>query len=487
MSDHLITVNNIQTIVTAIKNKLTALAGTIPSVDATLTQSGQAADAKAAGDAIGEVKEDLNFIADDIDTISNCEASKIKVPLGDWTLGRIESGSHVTSSSYAYSEIADNTGNIWVHFDSSKYKVMFILYNENDERQTYFSWRTTSPTQLDTTTYPRFRVQVNILSGTISNNDLAGLPSAVYAAKTTKAEIVKKVLSSERSIMPVYVDSTNGADTNDGSASTPFKTIQKGVNSGAELIYVANGNYSERVVIQNRDRLTIMPKTYISSFDSGTPDSPMIHIDGGSGKSIYNAISMIDCGTINLIGIWGDNTSESVFVGLRVKNLNMINCHASNNSGSSYMGFQLNNVNGVFRDCKAWNIGVDGFNIHNYGDTQFINCTAHDCGDDGISHHDGCTGAVIGGEYYNCAKGGVATPTYGAYIDVTGVYSHDNKYGLYSSTDSSRRASKGKVNNCVFKDNDTQDVYINNCNLVGWSNIYDTKQVSGAGSFIELS
>ena len=41
---------------------------TFLQIDATLTQTGKAADAKATGDAVNELKSQLDYIADDIDT-----------------------------------------------------------------------------------------------------------------------------------------------------------------------------------------------------------------------------------------------------------------------------------------------------------------------------------------------------------------------------------------------------------------------------------
>ena len=71
MSDHLITVSNIQTIVTAIKNKLTALAGTIPVIDSTLTQTGQAADAAAVGAVNTNLSTGINGLRADLGDIKD--------------------------------------------------------------------------------------------------------------------------------------------------------------------------------------------------------------------------------------------------------------------------------------------------------------------------------------------------------------------------------------------------------------------------------
>jgi len=152
------------------------------------------------------------------------------------------------------------------------------------------------------------------------------------------------------------------------------------------------------------------------------------------------------------------------------------------------MGFQIENANGKFVDCLAYNIGKDGFNIHGYGNTEFINCIAHDCGDDGISHHDGCTGRISGGEFYNCTKCGVATPTYGAYVDVDGVYSHDNTFGIYSvSEDTTRRITKMRISNCALKDNGNVDIFFRRATGVMWNTMYDTKTIDADSTLTELT
>ena len=76
-------------------------------------------------------------------------------------------------------------------------------------------------------------------------------------------------------------------------------------------------------------------------------------------------------------------SAQAPFELFRTKKIELINCWASDVENSEYNGFKIASCNGVLRDCKAWNIGKDGFGISIYGDTQFINYVAHDCGDDG--------------------------------------------------------------------------------------------------------
>lgn len=55
----------------------------------------------------------------------------------------------------------------------------------------------------------------------------------------------------------VYV-STSGSDTNDGSNKSPFRTIQKALDSGAEKIVVGSGTYTETLSCFDRPRLHLM-------------------------------------------------------------------------------------------------------------------------------------------------------------------------------------------------------------------------------------
>lgn len=281
-----------------------------------------------------------------------------------------------------------------------------------------------------------------------------------------------------------YVNGAAGNDINSGSLAAPFKTIQRAIDSGATVIRVASGVYEESLSISRRDNISILPSE-MSAYQDDTPDTPKIHITGGASKAFYNAIWIEHCENVTLEGIWFDNVKSNIAVIDKCFNLNITDCWFSNNEEAEAMGLRLYNVNGVIRNCKAFNIVMDGFNIHGYGNTQFINCVAHHCGDDGISHHDGNTGAIIGGEYYNCGKGGVSSPCYGAYVDIINVYSHDNAYGIYADSTDDRRKCQARITGCLLINNSNADVYANSVELVGWKNNYETSIVTDTASFVE--
>lgn len=283
-----------------------------------------------------------------------------------------------------------------------------------------------------------------------------------------------------------YVDGTSGSDTNAGTAALPFATITKAISSGAKRILVKAGTYSEMIRLVGLSYDIDIALWDMPNYSSSVHVLPKIVIDGGSGRSINYGIYAENCQGVSLSDVVCTRVAYAPFYFKNTQFIRCFHCEASDNANEG-MGFQLVNVNGEFVDCYAHNVAKDGFNIHGYGNTDFINCVAHDCGDDGISHHEGCTGHITGGEYYNCAKGGVASPTYGAEVDISGVYSHNNKYGVYAVADDNLTITcKSRISNSVFKDNTDYDLYLSKGRYVGWNNVYDTKQVFANATFTEF-
>ena len=282
----------------------------------------------------------------------------------------------------------------------------------------------------------------------------------------------------------VYV-SENGNDSNNGSITAPFATLQQAVDSGALIIKVEAGEYKGVTIKDRIAPLKIMLKNMPNEYIAQTPEAPKIKITTND-TSDYYGIYAVNCSDIYLSDIWVDGTAYDSYYLTNVEKLECIRCWCCDTTDSNSMGFRLTNVNGVFRDCKAWNVSKDGFNIHLYGDTQFINCEAHDCGDDGISHHEGCNGMILGGEYYNNVKGGIASPYGGCNVNIYNTYLHNNRFGIYSQSGEEHNKSKGIVSNCVIKNNTEYDINIAKSDIIGWNNIYDTKTVDSTGSFTEF-
>lgn len=281
-----------------------------------------------------------------------------------------------------------------------------------------------------------------------------------------------------------YVNTATGNDFNDGSRSYPMKTIMGAINAGFRNVYVAAGTYYEMVDLRNKYYPISIKLWAMPTYNASVAEVPKIVIDGQGSRAYGILVENNDA--ITLENIHCKSCTSAPFYFKNCQYIHCVRCIASDTTGE-IMGFAITNADGRFEECVAYDIGKDGFNIHGYGNTEFINCIAHDCGDDGISHHDGCTGSISGGEYYNCVKGGVASPTYGAYIDVTGVYSHNNTFGIYSvSEDTSRRITKANISNCVLQNNGNVDLYLRRANAVMWNTIYSTKTVDEDSTLTEI-
>lgn len=325
--------------------------------------------------------------------------------------------------------------------------------------------------------------------------------------------------------------STDGDDTNDGSSSAPFATIQAALDAGATTVIVEPGVYRKGVSAIGKDSVRIMMAQGSTYSLTSLIDRPKVIIDGGEdleleayedsilscayeceetdniykvfisqtldpvystgrsgaynvtlweivdgiedvklvpvltydecaatagtwfydGETIYvnpsegitdasytlipgdisYCIYLLNCRNVVLEDIYCRYANTSCFYVKQCNDVTMRRCFASH--AAKGQGFALDYSNGSFYKCEAWKIYNDGFNIHGFGDTHFFDCSGYYNYDDGISHHDGCTGSIIGGEYHHNGKGGVASPTYGAMIDVYDTFCHDNAYGIYAA------------------------------------------------------
>lgn len=291
-----------------------------------------------------------------------------------------------------------------------------------------------------------------------------------------------------------YVSPT-GDDTNTGkSRNNAFASIQKAIYSGAKTILVKEGTYSG-FTVQNTDNVKILIDRYYDTYTEEDPeDKPKIIIDGAN--LVSNGVTIMNCSNCIFENIEVKDTTTTGFYITRSSDLLFTECVAHDigiNSSGSIGGFMITYTDAEFIRCVAYNIGTttagsrqyhyDGFNIHGSGTTVFTDCSAWNCEDDGISHHDNCVGTVIGGEWYNCGKGGIATPTHGAFVNIYNVYCHDNDYGLYIVKDGVSPSTRILLNNSLIKNNRV-DIRIVKYNVTAWNNVYDTKYISG-GSLVE--
>lgn len=237
--------------------------------------------------------------------------------------------------------------------------------------------------------------------------------------------------------------------------------------------------------ISNIHGLSISPYNY-GTFDRTSYDDKIV-LDGINTRPYL--ITLESCSDITLIGIKTINFTNS---GIKITNCTNVicrNCEAGNQYGTYQygIGFELINTNADFESCNAHDVALDGFNIHGFGETRFVNCIAKNCGDDGISHHDDCVGYISGGEYSECGKGGIASPTYGSYINIDSAYCHDNLFGIYTVSNNANRKSKALISNCAVKDNTNADLYVDYADVTVWNTRYVTKTIGSNGTFTEVT
>lgn len=438
-------------------------------VDDTLSTAGKAADAKKTGDKLESLKSDLTALDDG------------EIPI------RLSFTPEYASAPTARSNNAsvDSTDVVTIEINSG-YSYAYIVLDANGDTVSGSGWLT-QPTTLQINRWSdvtQFCVRVK------DNSSNPITEQAAYDAVTIyKASKIELKISELEFGTSCYVDSVNGDDTNDGSASHPFRTIQKAIDSGFENIYAKPykkgiGGYSESLTIANKKRVRIMPTGYQTAYTTNQ-DKPVVYLHATGDYGIL----VRETEEFEIYGFEIAGSTKALFKALNVGHIRCENVYVHSNDTQhtfQHSGFELYNVNGVFVWCKAQDIDRDGFNIHGYGYTEFIDCIAFNCADDGISHHDGCEGVIRGGEFFNCGKAGVASPAYGAIVDITGVYVHDNtQYGIYAVSDSNSAQSSAKISNCLIKDNAVKDIYADYADMIGWNNIYDTKQITANATFLE--
>lgn len=335
------------------------------------------------------------------------------------------------------------------------------------------------------------KVNTAAINGDLQQWRLKRADDAVMPAGTLTdvVEVIKAsdAVTQKDMISTGYV-SKSGSDSNSGlSRANALLTISAAINKGYKNIIIGEGTYAESLTLTGVCGLHIsldMSGNNYSATDN--PDNPKVVIDGGS--SVSSGVVMSDCYDCTFENIELANFTGSAWVLNDCSGITFTDCviHDVAVGQQSGGGFVLTDTNADFYNCIAYNIGttvagkgsyhIDGFNIHNTGTTNFINCSAWNCEDDGISHHDACCGVVDGGEWYNCGKGGVASPTHGAKVDVRNVYCHDNGYaGIYADSDHVF-ADRGKTifSNCVCKDNLYDMVIGDDYSVIAINCVYDT-------------
>jgi hypothetical protein len=371
-----------------------------------------------------------------------------------------------TSSNTAVSNLFTATGTVKVKI-AKGYKIVVVLVDENMfcGRWQPAAWATDSYTITPDTPYFCFELRKT----DESNFTIDTLPDDVIEASIT----IGAMIGSNRTC---YVQAT-GSDTNNGvTRSTPFATIQKAINEGFKTIMVKEGIYTDGFVLQDMENVSIILDHYYDHFSPVTKENnPKIIIDG-SADSLSTGVTIQRCTGCKIQNIEVKNVSDKGFLISKCSCLTITDC-ISHDCGvgatsGSVGGFVITDTDANFDNCVCYNIGTDtagtgahlfdGFNIHGTGTTNFYNCSAWNCEDDGISHHDACCGSISGGEWYNCGKGGISSPTHGAKVNISNAFCHNNKVGIYAKNTSQVTSPRGNIiiSNCVCVNNNRHDFEI---------------------------
>ena len=335
------------------------------------------------------------------------------------------------------------------------------------------------------------RIDVNAVNGTLLGWRLKRVDNAVMptGVLTDVVEVTRASdLVTQKDIASTGYVSKSGSDSNSGlSRVNALLTISSAINKGYKNIIVGEGTYAESLTLTSISGLHIsldMSGNNYSATDN--PDNPKVVIDGGNSNA--NGIVMTDCYDCTFEGIEVCNFTRTAWTMDNCSGITFIDCVAHDIAIGQQIGggYITTDSNVDFYNCNAYNIGttakgtgayhLDGFNIHNTGTVNLFNCSAWNCEDDGVSHHDACCGVIDGGEWYNCGKGGVASPTHGAKVDVRNVYCHDNNYaGIYADSDH-RFEDRGNLifSNCVCKNNLYDIIIGDDYNVIAINCVYDT-------------
>lgn len=412
---------------------------------------------------------------------SNIGVQDSSIPYS-WTNGLVHNRNYYNpaASTYTvYSDLKDNYGPIIVS-PGTGYKAAVVSFGADYDGVSYTLFKTSEFEFTPETPY--YCLELRAV-------DESNIPAAdIPASALTVTQKIGAAIGEEKAVCFVQ---TTGSDDNDGlSRSTPFATIQKAVDSGYKTILVQEGVYNSGVSITDKTGITIMLDHNYDDFTAGSDeDNPKIIINGAS-ESLNDGFIMIRCTDCTIKNIEVKNVNNRGFVITRCSGLQVTDCIAHDcgvgATSGNVGGFVITYTDADFDNCIAYNIGTntagqggahfDGFNIHYTGTTNFYNCSAWNCVDDGISHHDACCGSIEGGEWYNCGKGGVASPTHGAKINVSNVYCHNNRYGLYAgNTNAVTDRGNILVSNSVFVDNTAHDIKIDDYyTVIAINCIYDT-------------
>lgn len=140
-----------------------------------------------------EIRTEVNDLTTSLTHLENLERYDKNFYITNWTVGRCESGTHRETKQMAYTDTMDNELGFKLHFDATKYNLMYMYCDDNGVVKDYTGWKTVSPYVVDNTkNYKYARFQLKVLDD--SDINVNNLKTSTYYIKQVSSVIVEKVL-----------------------------------------------------------------------------------------------------------------------------------------------------------------------------------------------------------------------------------------------------------------------------------------------------
>lgn len=160
--------------------------------------------------------------------------------------------------------------------------------------------------------------------------------------------------------------------------------------------------------------------------------------------------SFTNINKLTLEGIVFEVAGENVVTMENVTDATVKNCRFGCSSLGN--GVACVDTNVTFELCEAYNNRNDGFNFHGKGRSSVLDCNAYKNLDDGISHHDDCVGVIRGGCWYQ-NETGIASPTYGAKVNIYDAFVFENTTNGIMLYDDLAHDDEVIIKDCVLRMN----------------------------------
>jgi parallel beta-helix repeat protein len=235
----------------------------------------------------------------------------------------------------------------------------------------------------------------------------------------------------------VYYVATNGNDSNNGTAASPWLTIQQAANTAqaGDLVYVKAGTYNERLIISHSGTASneIIFKNY---------QDDLVIIDGTSITWTATWNGLLDISDKSYIKIIGLRLINAVYAGIFMENAHHItinNCQTNNTFSSGIAAWNSYNIvisnNAVTQACDGGE--QECITLSNTYDSQVFNNEVSNNGNPNA-----------GGEGIDIKQGSHNVQVYNNW-----VHNLNNKVGIYIDAWDSHTYNievyQNKVNNCT--------------------------------------